>query len=111
MAKKSKDNPTPPAPVSPLDETIHQQTRLAIMCTLAGVEALEFNDLKGQLGLSDGNLSTHAATLERKGYVKIDKGFRGRKPVTTLRVTPKGRTALEHYIEHLNGILGQVPER
>ena len=58
-----------------IDETIHQRTRLAIMVTLAGAEGLEFGDLKGQLGLSDGNLSTHAGALERAGYVKIAKRF------------------------------------
>ena len=91
-----------------IDETIHQRTRLAIMVTLAGVESLEFNDLKGQLGLSDGNLSTHAAALERAGYVKIAKRFRGRKPVTTLVITAKGRKALNNYVEFLEGILGQA---
>ena len=39
-----------------IDETIHQRTRLAIMATLAGVESLDFKDLKRELGLSDGNL-------------------------------------------------------
>ena len=48
-----------------IDDVIHQRTRLAIMATLAGLENLDFNDLKTQLGLTDGNLSTHLAALER----------------------------------------------
>lgn len=91
-----------------IDETIHQRTRLAIMVTLAGVGSLEFNDLKGQLGLTDGNLSTHAAALERAGYVKITKRFRGRKPQTTLTITAKGRKALTNYINLLQGILSEA---
>jgi len=91
-----------------IDETIHQRTRLAIMVTLAGVGSLEFNGLKGQLGLSDGNLSTHAGALERAGFVKIIKRFRGRKPQTTLAITAKGRKALTNYINLLQGILSEA---
>ena len=88
-----------------IDETIHQRTRLAIMATLMGVEELSFNELKADLGLSDGNLSTHAAALERAGYVRITKGFAGKKPRTTLAVTAKGRKALQNYVNMLQGIL------
>ena len=88
-----------------IDETIHQRTRLAIMATLAGVESLEFNELKAQLGLTDGNLSTHLASLERAGYVNITKSFRGRKPLTTVSQTAKGKKALTNYVNMLEGIL------
>jgi len=91
-----------------IDETIHQRTRLAIMAALAGVEALEFNELKAQLGLTDGNLSTHAAALERAGFVRIVKTFAGKKPRTTLAVTRRGRKAIENYINLLQSILAKV---
>lgn len=91
-----------------IDETIHQRTRLAIMATLAGVESLEFNQLKAELALTDGNLSTHATALERAGYVTITKAFEGKKPKTTIAMTPKGRTALERYIGLLKGILDKA---
>jgi len=88
-----------------IDEVIHQRTRLAIMATLAGVEALEFGRLRDELGLTDGNLSTHAAALERAGYVAIDKDFVGRKPRTTLAMTARGRKALDRYVRSLERIL------
>jgi DNA-binding MarR family transcriptional regulator len=91
-----------------IDETIHQRTRLAIMATLAGVESLDFNDLKAELGLTDGNLSTHLAALERAGYVSIEKGFAGKKPRTTVAQTAKGRKALERYVNLLQGILDKA---
>jgi len=91
-----------------IDETIHQRTRLAIMASLAGVEGLEFNDLKAQLALTDGNLSTHAAALERAGYVEILKAFKGKKPSTTIRMTAKGRAALERYVNLLQSILNKT---
>ncbi|MFB3891754.1 MAG: winged helix-turn-helix domain-containing protein [Phycisphaerae bacterium] len=93
-----------------LDETIHQRTRLAMMATLAGVESLDFNDLKAQLGLTDGNLSTHASALERAGFVKIAKTFEDKKPRTAISMTAKGRAALEKYINLLQGILGRAKE-
>ena len=88
-----------------IDETIHQRTRLAIMASLAGVESMEFNDLKTELALTDGNLSTHASALEKAGYVRIEKSFRGKKPLTRLFMTAKGRKALENYVTLLQRIL------
>jgi len=91
-----------------LDEIIHQQTRLAIMATLAGVESLDFNDLRAQLGLTDGNLSSHLAALERAGYARITKTFYRKKPRTTISQTPKGTRALGNYVNHLQGILDKA---
>jgi DNA-binding transcriptional ArsR family regulator len=88
-----------------IDEVIHQRTRLAIMAALAGVESLDFNELKADLALTDGNLSTHATALEHAGYVKITKTFRGKKPLTSLAMTAKGRKALASYVAALQTIL------
>ena len=88
-----------------LDETIHQRTRLAIMASLVAVESLDFNELKAQLGLSDGNLSVHLSHLERPGYVKVTKAFVGKRPRTTIAITAKGRKAMENYVNILGAIL------
>jgi DNA-binding transcriptional ArsR family regulator len=95
-------------PHNQIDETIHQRTRLAIMASLAAVEALDFAELKAELGLTDGNLSTHLSALERAGYVKINKSFRGKKPHTSVCQTAKGRKAMENYVQLLQGILDQA---
>jgi DNA-binding MarR family transcriptional regulator len=97
-----------PKPHDRIDEVIHQQTRLAIMAALAAVESLDFNELKADLALTDGNLSTHASALERAGYVKITKTFRGKKPLTRLAMTPKGRKALAWYVQALQNILDRA---
>jgi DNA-binding transcriptional ArsR family regulator len=91
-----------------INETIHQRTRLAIMASLAGVDKLDFNELKAELGLTDGNLSTHLSSLERAGYVTIEKTFKGKKPHTSLVINGKGRAALANYIRLLQGILDQA---
>jgi len=87
---------------------IHQRSRLSIMATLAGVESLEFNELKADLGLTDGNLSTHLAALERAGYARISKSFKGRKPLTAVEMTAKGRKALDRYVSTLQQILDRA---
>ena len=97
-----------PKPHDRIDEVIHQRTRLAIMAALAAVESLDFTELKADLALTDGNLSTHAAALERAGYVKISKAFRGKKPLTSLAMTPKGRKALASYVAALKSILDKT---
>ena len=99
MSKKSHDL---------LDETIHQRTRLAIMASLSAVESLGFHDLKSQLGLTDGNLSTHLSALERAGYVTCRKFFVGKKPRTTVAQTSAGRKAMERYVNLLQGIIHQA---
>lgn len=91
-----------------IDEVIHQRARLAIMATLAGVDRLDFNDLKVQLGLTDGNLSTHLTSLAKAGYVRISKSFRGKKPRTALSQTARGRKALTNYVDLLQGILDKA---
>ena len=78
------------------------------MATLAGLEDIDFNDLKAQLSLTDGNLSTHLAALERAEYVVITKSFKGKKPRTTVAQTAKGRKALKNYVNLLQGILDQA---
>ena len=97
-----------PKPHDRIDEVIHQRTRLAIMAALAGVDALDFNELKADLALTDGNLSTHATALERAGYVKVSKTFRGKKPLTRLAMTAKGRKALTNYVWALQTILDKA---
>ena len=95
-------------PHNMIDDVIHQRTRLAIMATLSGVDRLDFNEIKAELGLTDGNLSAHAAALERARYIRITKTFRGRKPLTTLAMTAKGRKAMQKYVSLLQGILDRA---
>lgn len=104
-ARLPKNQTVAKHPHNLIDDTIHQRTRLAIMAALAGADSLEFNELKAQLGLTDGNLSTHLSALERAEFVRIDKSFQGRKPRTTVAQTPKGRKAMANYVKLLEGIL------
>ena len=53
-----------------LDKLIHEKSRLSIMTLLATRDDWAFQDLKAELGLSDGNLITHMRTLVNAAYVK-----------------------------------------
>jgi len=91
--------------VSALDRTIHEPIRLGIISALAVNDVLTFSELKELLSVTDGNLSVHARKLEDAGFIECSKTFEGRVPRTEYKVTSKGRTALESYIEHMGAIL------
>ncbi|WP_022797716.1 winged helix-turn-helix domain-containing protein [Thermus islandicus] len=81
-----------------LDPVIHQETRLRIMALLHALgegAQVEFSWLKDALGLTEGNLSSHLAKLEEAGYVRVEKGYQGKRPRTWVALTPQGRAAYE----------------
>jgi len=94
-------------PVKPddIDAVIHERVRLSIVAALAVSPQLSFIELKETLGLTDGNLSAHSRTLEEAGYIVVEKSFRGRRPHTAMRLTPKGRRAFERYLNTLRQIM------
>ena len=76
-----------------------------MMSALAVNESLTFNELKGLLDITDGNLSVHARKLEEAGYVTCIKSFEGRIPKTEYRLTGAGRKALERYLNHMEDLI------
>lgn len=94
-----------------LDRLIHERLRLGIVSALAANESLTFNDLKGLLNTTDGNLSVHARKLEDAGYITCLKSFEGRLPRTEYKVTTSGRRALEAYLNHMETLIHQVRNR
>lgn len=109
------DNPTPHPNASnaaaalealhEMDDAIHQKARLGIMSTLLALGEAEFKLLKETLVLSDGNLSTHLALLEERGYLESRKEFVRRKPRTTYTPTEAGRAAFHRYLLALERII------
>ena len=93
-----------PSPAG-LDTTIHAPVRLAIMSTLARGDELEFTALRDAVETSDGNLSTHAAKLEKAGYIKVRKRFVKKRPQTLYRITARGQTAFLKYLDALQALL------
>ena len=83
--------------ISELDRVIHEPGRLMIVAVLAGLKECAFQFLLTETKMSKGNLSTHLAKLETAGYVEIEKTYRGKIPLTLLRLTRAGRKAFEDY--------------
>ena len=88
-----------------IDPIIHERVRLAIVSALAVAPEMSFNEIKETLALSDGNLSAHATSLQRAGYIEIAKTFKGRRPHTTMRLTRAGQKAFRTYVETLRKII------
>jgi DNA-binding MarR family transcriptional regulator len=91
-----------------LDRLIHERLRLGIVSALAANESLTFNDLKGLVNTTDGNLSVHARKLEDAGYITCSKSFDGRLPKTEYQLTTAGRRALENYLNHMETLIRQM---
>ena len=65
------------------DPVLMSRVRLAILSALVTENEIEFTELKDLLEVTQGNLSVHAGKLEEARYIRIDKRFVGKKPVTT----------------------------
>jgi DNA-binding HxlR family transcriptional regulator len=91
--------------ITAIDDVIHGRLRLGIMAYLAGSGVADFNELKARLQASDGNLSVHLRKLEEAGYVAIAKSFIGRKPLTRVVLTDKGRSAFVVYLDAIEKLL------
>ena len=68
--------------------------RLAIVSALAVNRSLSFNELKGLLDTTDGNLSVHARKLEDAGYIVCTKSFEGRVPADGVSPEPAGPSGI-----------------
>ena len=91
-----------------MDDIIAQPLRLKIMAALHAHpmnEKIEFGRLKTLLSATDGNLGAHLGTLEKAGYVAIEKDFVGKKPRTRVSLTATGRIAFTNHVASLRNIL------
>lgn len=84
-----------------LDPLLHSQLRLAIISILVSVEEAEFAYLKEQTKASAGNISVQLEKLQEAGYIKIEKTFKGKYPLTKCAITKKGIKAFDQYVKAL----------
>jgi DNA-binding MarR family transcriptional regulator len=94
------------------NDIIHQAMRLKIMAALNALTpkttAIEFTRLKSLVGATDGNLGAHLETLEKAGYITVEKRFEDRKPQTRVRMSSAGRRAFAEHVAYLREILDQA---
>lgn len=85
-----------------LDKVIHARIRFAALAYLLSVDEASFVELRDSIKATDGNLSIHLRKLEAAGYVECMKSFESRKPLTSYRVTDKGRDAFQRHRRHVD---------
>jgi len=95
-------------PIHGLNKIFESRIRLGVMSILVVNEEVSFNDLKQMLDVTDGNLATHLVNLEQHGYIKVHKGFIGRKTNTTYAVTRAGEKAFSEHISALENMIRGV---
>jgi DNA-binding transcriptional ArsR family regulator len=91
--------------MSEVDRIIHEPARLEIVALLSGAKEADFLFLQRETKLTKGNLSSHLMKLEEASYVEIEKTFRGKIPLTLVRLTEKGRGAFQRYRKTMNDLL------
>lgn len=84
-----------------LDPLLHSQLRLAVVSLLISVDSAEFTFIKEKTNSTAGNLSVQLDKLSEAGYIAIEKSFKGKKPLTTCKITRKGVKAFEEYVNNL----------
>ena len=83
------------------DPLLHSQLRLGVMSLLISLECGEFTFIKEKTNSTAGNLSVQLDKLSEAGYINVEKSFKGKKPLTTCRITKKGMRAFEDYVNTL----------
>ncbi|MFT3949178.1 MAG: transcriptional regulator [Agriterribacter sp.] len=92
-------------PIENLNKVFDSRIRLGIMSSLMVNEELNFNQLKEIVDVTDGNLASHLKNLEENGYIKVQKGFIGRKTNTTYSVTKAGEKAFKSHLDGLEAMI------
>lgn len=87
--------------IDQLNKVFESRVRLGIMSLLMVNDFQDYNTLKQTLSITDGNLASHLAALEKVEYIEVKKAFVGKKTQTTYNATEKGRAA---FTDHLNAI-------
>jgi DNA-binding MarR family transcriptional regulator len=87
-----------------LDEHLGHPVRFSVAALLAAASKLEFSFVRDHVEVSDSVLSKQVSTLEQAGYVKVSKGFVGKRPRTWLSLTREGRRAFQRHLGALREI-------
>jgi DNA-binding transcriptional ArsR family regulator len=88
-----------------INKAFDNRIRLGIMSILVVTESADFKKLKELLGVTDGNLASHAKALEKVNYIKIEKQFINRKPNTKYYASELGKQEFKKHIEALEKLI------
>lgn len=103
-------NATSRPSLTEVDRLVHEPSRSIILAILAVVPNADFLYLQRETGLTKGNLTIHLSKLEEAGYIRIEKTYRGKTPLTLCSITANGRSAFARYREQLKQFLDATEE-
>ena len=95
-------------PIENLNKVFDSRIRLGIMGAVLVNAEVNFNELKELIQVTDGNLASHLKTLEDNHFIKIKKGFIGKKTNTTYSVTKTGEKAFKIHLEALENMIKKL---
>lgn len=92
-------------PIENLNKAFDSRVRLGIMSALMVNAEINFNELKELIKVTDGNLASHIKALEESNYIKVNKGFVGRKTNTVYSATKAGEKAFRAHLDALEQMI------
>jgi len=92
-----------------LDDLLAHPVRFSIAALLFAASKVEFSFVRDHVEVTDSMLSKQVSLLEQAGYVKVDKGFVGKRGRTWLSLTREGRRAFERHVAALREIADSLP--
>jgi predicted ArsR family transcriptional regulator len=102
---ESKKTPGRNKPIPELDPVMHQPIRTRMVAYLAARDEVTFNELKGAIQITDGNLDAHMKKLLAFGYVEARRESGNGRPQTFYMLTEAGRIACRVYVDALQALL------
>lgn len=89
-----------------LDDLLGHPVRFSVVALLAAAARAEFSFVRDRVEVTDSMLSKQISVLEQAGYIKVDKGFVGKRARTWLSLTKEGRRRFERHLAALREIAG-----
>ncbi len=93
--------------IGDLNKAFESRVRLGMMSILMVNDYVDFGTLKEQLQITDGNLASHIAALEKLAYIEVRKQFIGKKPNTSYAATKQGKQAFAGHLDALEKLIKQ----
>ena len=91
--------------IQSLNKEFESRIRLGIMSVLMVNDWVNFLEMKELLDITDGNLASHIAALEKNKYISVKKEFVGKKTKTSYKVTALGRKEFTKHLSILESLI------
>ena len=91
-----------------VDKIIHEPSRSIILAILHVVPQADFLFLQRETQLTKGNLTIHLSRLEDAGFIRIEKTYLDRRPLTVCKITKEGKKAFEKYRQQLKQFINDT---